>query len=497
MNHEVFLAIDLGAGSGRVVAGILERQGESLSFSLEEVHRFTHTALPINGGLYWNTTGLFDHILKGLKKAATTYGQAIISLGIDSWGCDFALLDEQGHLLDGHHQYRDGRTDGMEQEILKRVSREALYAQTGQQTNFYNTSLQLLSEVIAKNPCLDLASTLLFTPNLLTFWLSGVGCVERTIASTSQLYNPSTRDWAWSLIDTIGLPRQLFGSIIEPATPLGGLLESICKETGLSSKVQVIATAGHDTACAVGGLSLEPNSFWLSSGTWSILGVERALPCLDKKACSMGLSNEGGLDGGMRLLQNVSGLWMMQECKRHWEKEGLPSDFATLDRLSHQAKPFEAFVNPDDKSFTQAGNMPERIARFCQKTGQAIPSSQGSLLRVATESLALKYAEVIARMSQYLGVKPVGLHAGGGGIKDTLLMQSAANALGIPVYAGPVEATACGNILGQMIGSGRINDLKEGRELVGRSFPVQSFLPDSTVQDAWQGHKVRFAELLG
>lgn len=486
---QVYLAIDLGAGSGRIVAGLYEDN----MLSLEEVHRFDNNGVEVNGGCYWNTLGLFADITEGLRLAVKRYGESIVSIAADTWGCDHALLDSAGNVLGGHHQYRDPRSEGMQEVMDKRIAPGRAYAATGIQPAFYNSSLHLLAEVERGNPCFDIADRLLFTPDLLAYWLSGVPANELTIASTSQLYNPMARDWAWEVIDALGLPRGIFGNIVSSGTVLGPLIDSVAEKSGASHRIQVVASAGHDTACAVVGLPMQRGGLWLSSGTWSILGVELEKPVPTPEAHAAGLSNEGGVDRTTRLLHNVSGLWIIQECRRYWAERGEELGYAELARLAEEANPFTAFIDPNDPSFAAPGDMPEKVRAFCKKTGQAVPEGKGLILRVATESLALKYRQVAETLSEVTGRKFDVLHAGGGGIQNELLIQSTADALGISVVAGPVEATSCGNIITQMVATGDLPDIASGRKLIADSMETKIFFPQSP-QD-WEKPYQKFTKI--
>jgi sugar (pentulose or hexulose) kinase len=487
---QVYIAIDLGAGSGRLVAGVYD--GGTLK--LEEVHRFDNNGVEINGGCYWNTIGLFESILEGLQKANEKYGDAIVSIGADTWGCDYALLDAQGNMLGGHRQYRDPRIEGMQEEMESRMPMESVFASTGVQPAFYNSSLHLLAEGVKNNPCFDIADRLLFTPDLLAYWLSGVQSNERTVTSTSQLYDPIKRDWAWEVIDALGLPRKMFGDIVSSGTVLGPLTEAVADKAGVSHKLQVVASAGHDTASAVAGLPMERGGLWLSSGTWSILGVESEKPVTSAEAYEAKLSNEGGVNKTTRLLHNVSGLWIIQECRRYWAERGEEMSYAELARLAEEAQPHTAYIDPNDPVFATPGDMPEKIEAFCERTGQVVPKTKGQLLRVATESLALKYRQVVESLQGVTGRSFDKLHAGGGGIQNALLAQATADALGIPVVAGPVEATSCGNIITQMVATGDLKDITEGRSLVAKSMETITYTPQASAD--WQEPYQKFLNLI-
>lgn len=487
---QVHIAIDLGAGSGRLVAGVYD----GTALKLEEIHRFSNNGVEIHGGCYWNTLGLFESILEGLQKAAEKYGDAIVSIGADTWGCDYALLDNQGNVLGGHRQYRDPRIEGMQEEMESRMPMQDIFAHTGVQPAFYNTSLHLLAEVVKNNPCLEIAERLLFTPDLLAYWLCGVQSNERTVTSTSQLYNPIERDWAWEVIDALGLPRKMFGNIVSSGTVLGPLTEAVAEKAGISHAVQVVASAGHDTASAVAGLPMERGGLWLSSGTWSILGVESETPVTTADAFEAKLSNEGGVNKSTRLLHNVSGLWIIQECRRFWAEHGEEMSYAELARLAEEAQPHTAYIDPNDAVFATPGDMPQKIMDFCERTGQVVPKSKGQLLRVATESLALKYRQVVESLQRVTGRTFDKLHAGGGGIQNALLAQATADALGIPLVAGPVEATSCGNIITQMVATGHLTDITAGRVIVEKSMETVIYNPESSAD--WQEPYQKFLKLI-
>lgn len=486
---KVYIAIDLGAGSGRLVAG----KHDASQLELEEIHRFSNDGVEINGGNYWNTSQLFACILEGLGKAAEKFGDSIVSIAADTWGCDYAMFDAHGNILGGHRQYRDPRIEGMQEAMNERMPMDRVYSLTGIQPAFYNSSLHLLSEQIKDSPVMPIADRLLFTPDLLAFWLSGIKANERSITSTSQLFNPVSGDWAWEVIDALQLPRAMFGKIVPSGTVLGPITDSVSKHTGAAPSIQVVASAGHDTACAVAGLPMKKSGLWLSSGTWSIIGVESAQPVTTPEALRAGLSNESGVGDTIRLLHNVAGMWIVQESMRYWGEQGEDISFALLDRITEEAAPFTAFIDPNDPCFEAPENMPGRIREYCKKTGQEIPQDKGTMLRVINESLAMKYRQATEAIQKVTGETYDCLYAGGGGTKNLFLMQSAANALGIPVIAGPVEATSCGNIITQMVATGSLPDLAAGRQLVGHSMDTQTFVPQPSAE--WEQAYQRFSQL--
>ena len=489
--EKTFIAVDLGAGSGRVIAATTDFQ----TLRLEEIHRFDNPGTDLPGGSFWNILGLYREILEGLRRAVDRHGKSIVSIGIDTWGCDYGLIAANGELLGIPHQYRDPRFEGMAEAMHAIMPEAEVYAQTGIKTNFYNSSLHLLAEARGNSPALANAANLLFVPDLLAYWLTGRQAVERTIASTSQLLDPSNGNWAWAVIDALGLPRGIFGEVVAPGTLLGPLRSEVGKFIGRAD-IPVVATACHDTAAAVAGIPMGGGAtLWLSSGTWSIMGVEAAQPILTPGALELGFCNELGVADTVRFLKNISGLWLIQECKRQWELDGQKLSYAEMAALASAAPAFTAFIDPDDARFAGPGDMPEKIRAFCETTGQDVPPDKGTILRVASESLALKYRIVYERLRTLTGIDFQRLHAGGGGIQNELLSQATADALGIEVVAGPVEATSCGNVITQMVGTGHLPDIAAGRELIRRSFEFRTFTPAEP--EKWQAAFQRFKAALG
>jgi rhamnulokinase len=490
MPTKTFIAVDLGAGSGRVIAATTDFS----KIELEEMHRFDNPGTDLPGGSFWNLIGLYREILEGLRRAVEKHGDSIVSIGIDTWGCDHGLLGADGGLLGMPHQYRDPRFEGMAEVMHGLMSEAEIYSHTGLKTNFYNSSLHLLAEARKKSPALFEAERLLFVPDLLAYWLTGRQAVERTIASTSQLLNPHTGDWAWEVIDALGLPRKVFGEIVAPGTLLGPVREAVATFIGKAG-IPVVATACHDTAAAVAGIPMSgTGNLWLSSGTWSIMGIESEEAITSEAALKHGFCNELGVNGSVRFLKNIAGLWLIQECKRQWELDGTPLDYATMAAMAEEAESFSAFIDPDDASFASPGGMPGKIQAWCEKSGQAVPQDKGTILRVATESLALKYRMVFENIKSLTGRDFQRLHAGGGGIQNEALSRATANALGIEVVAGPVEATSCGNVITQMIGTAHLTDIQAGRELIRRSFDFRIFEPQDTA--AWDAAYATFKNLL-
>ena len=468
-----YLALDLGAESGRAILGTIE-DGR---LALAEVHRFANIPVSLPDGLHWDIQHLWSEIRTGIGLSAVR--APLASLGLDTWGVDFALLDKDGTLLGDPHHYRDTRTDGMLEEAFRRIPREAIFAQTGIQFMQLNTLYQLLSMVVTKDPQLEVAQTFLTIPDLFNYWLSGKITCEFTNATTTQCFNPLSRSWAFPLLETLGIPTYIFPSICEPGTSLGSLLSPIASETGVGS-IPVIAPACHDTGSAVAAVPANQADFaWLSSGTWSILGAEVREPTLSAKALAYNFTNEGGVCGTWRLSKNITGLWLVQECKREWN---LPYDQIT--HLAAAAKPFLAVIDPDSTLFLHPGHMPEKIRKFCEDTGQTVPMTRGEVVRVALESLALKYRFVLERLEELAGRRLEPLHIFGGGVRNCLLDQFSADATGRMVIAGPVEATAIGNILMQAIMMGDLDSLQDARQLVRHSFGIEEYHPG--LGDGWE-----------
>ncbi len=473
LSSRICLAVDLGATSGRVIAGAY-KEGR---LKLEELHRFPTASARLPSGDHWDILGLYRSILDGLGQAARKYGDRILSVGVDTWGVDYALLDEHGRLLGDPYQYRDSRTDGAEAAIAKLVSQETIYRETGIQFMFFNTLNQLFAEKQACPMRLEAAADLLFLPDLLSYWLSGVKVQERSISSTSQMWNPQTEDWSAPIVDSIGLPRSLFRKAADPGQKLAPLLPHLQEETGLGP-IEVIAVAGHDTASAVCGTPLTADApCFLSSGTWSIMGMELPEPVINERSLAEGFSNEAGVEGSTRFLKNICGMWLIEELRRQWASEGKDPTYELLLELIAEATPFTALIDPDDPRFAAPGKMAERIAGFCQETNQPVPKNMGQLARVALESLACKYRIVFDSLQELAGREFASLRIVGGGCQNPFLNQCSANALGKPVIAGPVEATSIGNIVMQLKGVGEIPDVAAGRALAERSFESERFDP--------------------
>ena len=482
-----FLAFDLGASSGRAILGTLEDG----AVQLEEVHRFDNGGIDVNGALYWDILGLFAEMKTGLRLALAR-GVELSGMAVDTWGVDFALLDAKGNPVGFPRHYRDGRTADMLPYAFERCSREKMYADTGIQFMNLNTVFQLAAMVRDGDPLLGVAEKLLFMPNALTYMLSGHVGAEYTIATTSQLYDANRRDWAWEVIDALGIPRRVFPEIVPPCTVVGTLREVVCDELNCPP-ITVILVGGHDTASAVAAVPASGDGSWayLSSGTWSLLGLELDSPLINAEALEANYTNEGGLGGKIRFLKNIMGLWLIQESRAEWRRQGKPLSYDAVDDLASKAEPFRSLVDPNDESFVAPGNMPERLAEFCRRTGQPVPETPGQIARCALESLALRYRQTLDEL-EHIGGKPIAkLHLVGGGTKNLILNQFTANAVDRPVVTGPVEATAIGNIIAQGIAVGAIRDLDHAREVVRNSIETQVYAPADTEQwaDAYQRYR--------
>jgi rhamnulokinase len=487
-----FVAFDLGAESGRAVLGRFD--GERLE--LEEIHRFANGPVRVLDSLHWDVLRLFGEVKNGLILCAQRCGGELASVGLDTWGVDFALLGRGDVLLGNPYHYRDRRTDGMMEEVFNRVPREEVFERTGIQFMQLNSLYQLFSMVFYKSPILEVAETFLMMPDLFNFWLAGCKVSEFTDASTTQLYDPRAGGWARPLFDRLGLPLHIMPEVVPPGTALGPLLPVVAEEVGIIGKVNVIAPACHDTGAAVAAVPAEDKDYaYISSGTWCIPGAEITEPIITPKSLEYNFTNEGGVRGTFRFLRNVMGLWLVQECKRTWERQGEDYSYDTLTRMAAAAPPFTALLDPDCPDFLKPGDMPARIQACCRRTGQTVPEEKGAIVRTALESLALKYRWVLERLEELLGRRVNKIHIIGGGVRNDLLCQFAADATGRLVLAGPAEATSIGNIIMQAIAGGYIGSLEEARALIRRSFPLVSYEPRD--QEAWAGVYPAFLQVLG
>lgn len=480
------LAVDLGAESGRVFAGTFD--GERVC--LKEVHRFPNDPVKLPDGLYWDALRLVSEIKKSLTKTVQQ-GHRLESLGVDSWAVDFGLLDRDGALISNPYHYRDSRTEGMMERAAERMPREEVYRTTGIQFMPINTLYQLLA--MRESPLLEAAETLLLIPDLLNYWLTGEKSCEYTNATTTQLLDLQTGEWSQDLLKRMGLPARVFPSVVPPATQIGSLLPEVAEEVGVG--LPVLTVASHDTASAVVAVPAEGEDFaYVSSGTWSLVGVELPGPVVGDGALEANFTNEGGFGGTTRFLKNVTGLWLLQECRRTWAGEGRDYSYEELTRLAEEAPAAGPLVDPDHPAFLAPGDMPSRIRHFCEGTGQRPPEGPADVARCVFESLALKYRYVIEQAKDLTGREVRTVHVVGGGSQNALLCQLTADAAGLPVVAGPVEATAVGNVMVQALARGRVGSLEEIRAVVRRSFETKTYEPGGA--DDRTGLRERFSRVV-
>jgi rhamnulokinase len=491
-----YLALDFGAESGRGLIG--KFNGHQLA--LEEIHRFPNGPVKMLDTLHWDLPRLFGEIKTALGKVAAS-GAQLDGVGVDTWGVDFGLVGRGDNLLSNPVHYRDARTEGMMQAAFSKLSRERIYEITGLQFLPFNTIFQLLALRQSRSPLLEVAETLLMMPDLFGWLLTGRRASERTDASTTQLLDPRTGVWSDEICAALELPRAILPSLIEPGSELGPLRKSVAEEVGITTPVTIIAPGTHDTASAVAAVpvsgsasSSPPDWCYLSSGTWSLLGAEVSHPVINQETMRYNFTNEGGVAGTTRLLKNIMGLWLVQESRRTWARAGRELSYEELTARAQVAPSFFALVDPDDSSFLSPGDMPTRLAAFCTRTGQKPPVDEGAFVRCCLESLALKYHWTIERLELILGTTIKTIHVVGGGTKNTLLCQFTADACGRPVHAGPVEATAIGNILMQAIGRKTLGSIDDLRAVVARSFPVTVYEPRES--RAWTDAAGRFGELI-
>jgi rhamnulokinase len=492
MKTQCYLAIDIGAESGRVIAGLWNGR----KIKLEEIHRFANGAVSLGATIRWDILRLWSEIQHGLALAGSKYKGQIVSVGADTWGVDFVLLNKQDEILGQPYHYRDPRTHGLLERTFKKVPRSEIFAQSGLQFMEINSLYQLIAWQKHSPDILDAAKTLLFMPDFFHWCLSGVKRAEFTIASTSQFVHPTTRNWSLPLLKKLGLPAHFLPKIVAPGTVLGTVLPSLASQTGLAG-VKVVAPPSHDTASAVAGVPIAGTgrSDWayISSGTWSLMGVEVKQAALSPRALELNMTNEGGVDGTYRLLKNIMGLWLVQRCKRSFDAAGRKHDYAQLVQLAAQASPLRSLVNLNDPRFLFPPDMPKAIQEFCRETKQPLPRTDGELVRCCLESLALKYRQVLASLKELTGNTIEVIHIVGGGSQNKMLNQFTADACQRPVIAGPVEATALGNLLTQIRASGELDSLAEMRDVVRRSSEVKRFEPATARH--WDEAAARFADL--
>ncbi|MCK3684951.1 rhamnulokinase [Maribellus sp. YY47] len=472
MSKKHFLAFDLGASSGRAILGTLEEG----NLELLEIHRFKNQMIRIHGSYYWNIYSLFDELKTGLKKCINEYKIQPDSIGIDTWGVDYSLISASGQLIGLPFAYRDHRTDNIMEEFFKVMPKQETYALSGIQFMQFNTLFQLFASQKEQHSRLKVATGLLFTPDTLNYLFTGKKKIEYTIASTSQMLKPGKAEWEEKLVQACGISSDILGEIVQPGEVVGKILNEIQEDTG-SAEIPCIAVAAHDTASAIVSVPAEEGNWaYLSSGTWSLLGVESPTPLVSEETLKMNFTNEGGVDGTTRFLKNIMGMWLIQECKRIWDEEK-EMEWQEIVDMCQETEHFKCLINPDDPMFLNPGNMPKAIQEFCKKTGQPVPESKGEVARCIYDSLVLKYKYTLRQIESVTGNKIEKLHIIGGGARNEMLSQLTADAIRIPVLAGPTEATAIGNLMIQAKALGEVSSLKEIRKIVKNSFEPQEYLP--------------------
>ena len=491
MNKKYFLAFDLGASSGRAILGILV-DGK---LELTEVHRFVNQMQLINGHYFWNIFTLFNELKTGLKKCIKEFGIQPESIGVDTWGVDFVHLNKEGLILSLPFAYRDSRTNTAMDDLFKVIPQEEVYARTGIQFMQFNSLFQLFSMVKDQSSLLEITDSILFMPDALNYLFTGVKKSEFSIASTSQMIVPGTCEWNYDLIEKAGIPTNMLQEIILPGTILGNIQDEVVRETG-SKPVPVIAVAAHDTGSAIVSVSSSENNFvYLSSGTWSIMGIESRHPIISEQTRQLNFTNEGGVDGTTRFLKNIMGMWLIQEVQRIWEGEGTNYSWPEMVELARQSEPFKFLINPDDSMFLNPRDMTQAVRDFCYQTAQGTPQSHGETIRCIYDSLALKYRFTLEQIRQ-VSEQPIEvIHIIGGGANNHFLNQLTADATGLLVIAGPTEATAIGNILIQAKALGYVNSLTEIRQIVANSFGLVKFIP--SVELNWAVAYDRYLRIIG
>lgn len=473
------LAFDFGASSGRAIIGCFD--GDKIT--LEEVHRFSNNPVSVGGTVYWDVLRLFYEIKQGIIKAKIAGG--FDSIGIDTWGVDFGLIDSEGKLMENPVHYRDARTVGLVDEAFKTMPKEKLYGITGIQFMELNTLFQLISLKKYRPWMLERADKMLFMPDLFGYMLTGKMCAEYSIASTSQLIDLDKRTWSKEILDAFGIKESVFAPLVQPGTVLGELSKEVCEECGVDP-VPVISVCGHDTQSAITSVPCEDGDFaFLSSGTWSLFGTELDKPIVNETSMNINITNEGGFDGSTGFLKNIIGLWLIQESRRQWKREGKEYSYADLEKLALAAEPFKCFIDPDAPEFVPHGNIPERVREFCRKTGQYVPETVGEIMRCIYESLAMKYRLTFEKLRECTERDYPVIHVIGGGTKDGLLCQMTANSCDRTVKAGPIEATVMGNVAVQLMSDGSVKNIGQARKIVANSSELKTFEPKDT--DKWAG----------
>lgn len=474
MSSSNIISIDLGANSGRAIVARFTGDG----VEIDELHRFPNGPVSVHGRLYWDVLKTFEEIKESLRQYTDKYEEAPLSIGIDTWGVDYGLFDENGRLLRNPVHYRDSRTEGKMDDAFDVMSREEIFEETGIQFMELNTLYQLFAQKEESPESLKSADSLLMMADIFNYFLTGQMATEFSLATTSQLYDPVEKEWAEKLYEEFGFPLEAMQDVVEPGTKIGRLTEEVAEDVGLN-RVPVIAPATHDTASAVAAIPAKGDDWaFISSGTWSLMGKEIDDPVINDDVLGANFTNEGGVAGTYRFLRNLTGLWIVQECKREWEKGGEEYSYEELTDMAREAEPFVSFLDTDDEDFLSPGDMSDKLRDFCRRTGQKVPETKGQLIRVVLESLALNYNFIMEKLESLLDERIETLHIVGGGVRNKLLSQFSANALNRKVVTRPAEATAIGNALIQAIELGEIDSLEEGRKLVGNSIDLETYTPE-------------------
>ncbi|HZJ83868.1 MAG TPA: rhamnulokinase [Clostridia bacterium] len=470
------LAFDFGASGGRGIIGQFDGQ----RLTLDEIHRFSNDPVQVKGHLYWDVLRLLWNMEQTFLKYSNEGRDDLASVGIDTWGVDYGLLDKDGDLLGNPYHYRDERTEEIMGEAFSRMSKEDIFGRTGIAFQKFNSLYQLLAMAIEKPYILEETDTLLFMPDLLAYFLTGEKATEFTMASTSQLLDAKTGDWCHDLLKAMSIPQEIFTFIQQPGSFRGRILSDLGQKLGIGN-IPVTAVASHDTGSAVVAVpAIEGNHAYLSSGTWSLMGVEVDKPIINEKTLEWNYTNEGGIDGTYRLLKNIMGLWIIQECKREWDRRGEVYSYGEIAEMASGAEPFKSFIHPDNDIFYSPGRMPQKIQEFCRDTGQKVPETKAEIIRCVIESLAMAYRWSMEKLEEITGNKLDTLHIVGGGTQNKLLNQLTANAIGRPVICGPTEATATGNLMVQAMALGEVANLRQARQVVKDSFPTEDYMPKDT-----------------
>ncbi len=495
MAEKAYLAVDMGASSGRHVVGLFD----GAKLRLEEIYRFENGPVDVAGTLFWDLLNQWSHVVSGLRAAGDRFGDRVASVGVDTWGVDFGLLGRGDVLLGNPSHYRDARTNGMLDKAFSIVPQNEIFAHTGLQFMQFNTLYQLLAMKLAGSPLLDMAQTLLMMPDLFHWLMTGRKSNEFTDATTTQFYNPVEGGWAGELLGKLDLPAGILGPISPPGTDLGPLREGLAAEAGLP-ETHVVLPGTHDTASAVMAVpaasqpGARPDWCYVSLGTWALMGVESPMPVVNDHVFQLNFTNEGGVGDTIRLLKNITGLWLVQECRRVWNQGGRDWGWEDLNRLSDAADSLVSFINPDAHDFLAPTDMPEAIRQFCRNTGQTVPADEGAVLRCALESIAMKFRHVLGMCEELGGGRIDTIHVVGGGTKNRQLCQAAADACARRVVAGPVEATAIGNVMMQAVAAGDVGSIAQAREVIRNSFDVEQYEPQNTA--AWDAAYERFLRVL-